>query len=418
MAASRMRVDLAAFLLLGLLAAAICLINHAMIDPQVYRSFNIYFQADPPRVISNMTEAWSPMQNRTVAHPLFSILTLSAVKALGLLGLEPMAAIRLLLALCAAASAGGFFAAMRLLGLGTAVAGGFTLALMASAGFLHWYPFVETYAFSATSISLMLIFTCSMRRLPLAGWAAASAGTLAMLITNWGLGLASAFFRLSFRHFLIVSAAAFLIVSAGSVIQMQKLHRARYFLDPRSMAKEKTYSGPALLAHGMPWSPWVSARNGLLLPGVATRPVREDAPTEKGPFTLINNQFTPLATLGLVGGVAVLAWIGLLAGGIGAMAVDRERRSIGYALLMFLGFQIAFHSWYGEITFLYAADLAPVALALAALGWFAPWRKAVAAALALFIVTGAVNNEGRFRDAARLSNRIAIDKLHGRAVGK
>src|SRR3546814_7745794 len=80
---------------------------------------------------------------------------------------------------------------MRLMGLAPAAAAGFTLALVASAGFLHWYAFIETYAFSATGIVLMLIFTCSMRSLPRAGWIVASAASVAMLITNWGLGLAA-----------------------------------------------------------------------------------------------------------------------------------------------------------------------------------------------------------------------------------
>src|SRR3546814_4606365 len=67
-----------------------------------------------------------------------------------------------------------------------------------------------------------------MRSLPRAGWIVASAASVAMLITNWGLGLAAAFFRLPFRQFLLVSGGAFLLVSAVSAVQMKLLHRAAF----------------------------------------------------------------------------------------------------------------------------------------------------------------------------------------------
>ncbi|AJR23916.1 MULTISPECIES: hypothetical protein [Sphingobium] len=411
------RVDLVLVILLSMTAMAICLFNGKALSPQVYDTFNIYFQADPPRVISNMTERWSPYQNRTVAHPLFSITALSSVKALALLGLPPMQAIGLLLMLAAAVSAGGFHVAMRLMGLAPAAAAGFTLALLASAGFLHWYAFIETYAFSATGIVLMLIFTCSMRSLPRAGWIVASAASVAMLITNWGLGLAAAFFRLPFRQFLLVSGGAFLLVSAVSAVQMKLLHRAAFWLDPRIIVKEKTYAGPKMHAAGMAWHPSISARNALLMPGVVPSPQRADMQTEIGSSTVVTNQFAPLGQWGVAGGIAAAAWLVLLAGGVAGTLADRQRRPIGLALGLFLASKILFHSVYGEITFLYAADIAVAALAFAALGWFSPYRKAVVGALILFIAVGSIHNERQFLTAAKLSNQIALDKQHGRASG-
>lgn len=412
------RTDLALGLALSLLAVAICLFNARALSPQAYDSFNIWFQSDPPRVISNMTERWSPMQNRTVAHPLFSIAALSAVKALGVIGLDEMQAIGLLLLAAAAVSAAGFYSAMRLMGLTPVAAGGFTLALLGSAGFLHWYAFIETYAFSATSVVLMLVVTCSLRRLPLPVWIVASAGSLSMLVTNWGLGLAAAFFRLRFRQFMLVTLGAFLLVSAGSAIQMKALHRASFWLNPVNIAKEKTYVGPKMHAVGMRWNPWVSARNGIVMPGVVLPPVRDTMTTEIGPSTLVTNQFVPMHRLGVVGWMALAAWFVLLAGGVAGTIVDGQRRSIGIALLLFLASKIAFHAFYGEITFLYAADIVPVALAFAALGWFTPWRWMVGGALSLFIVAGAVHNEAQYLSAAKIANQIAVDKLHGRAFGK
>jgi hypothetical protein len=264
----------------------------------------------------------------------------------------------------------------------------------------------------------MLIATCSLRRLPLPVWIVASAGSLSMLVTNWGLGLAAAFFRLRFRQFMLVTLGAFLLVSAGSAIQMKALHRASFWLNPVNIAKEKTYSGPKMHAVGMRWDPWVSARNGIVMPGVVLPPVRDTMTTEIGPSTLVTNQFVPMHRLGVVGWMALAAWFVLLAGGVAGTIVDGQRRSIGIALLLFLASKIAFHAFYGEITFLYAADVVPVALAFAALGWFTRWRWMVGGALSLFIVAGAVHNEAQYLSAAKIANQIAVDKLHGRAFGK
>jgi hypothetical protein len=84
---------------------------------------------------------------------------------------------------------------------------------------------------------------------------------------------------------------------------------------------------------------------------------------------------------------------------------------------MFLASKLIFHSVYGEITFLYSADIAPAAIAFAALGWFSPMRKAVMAALMIFILTASIHNEAQYLGATRLANQIAVDKVMGRAFG-
>jgi hypothetical protein len=124
-----------------------------------------------------------------------------------------------------------------------------------------------------------------------------------------------------------------------------------------------------------------------------------------------------LSSLGFIGWLAAGAWIALLAGGVLGVIADRTRRPIGLALGMFLASKLIFHSVYGEITFLYSADIAPAAIAFAALGWFSPMRKAVMAALMIFILTASIHNEAQYLGATRLANQIAVDKVMGRAFG-
>src|SRR3546814_2375620 len=136
-------------------------------------------------------------------------------------------------------------------------------------------------------------------------------------------------------------------------------------------------------AAGIEWRPCNSARNALLMPGVVPSPQRDRMETEIGASTVVTNQFAPLGRWGVAGTVAAAAWLVLLAGGVAGTLADRQRRPIGLALGLFLASKILFHSVYGEITFLYAADIAAAALAFAALGWFSPYRKTVVGALVL-----------------------------------
>lgn len=401
----------------GIIAACVILWNHAAIDPAVYRTYNIFFQADPPRVISNLTERWSHYQNRNVAHPLFSILGLSAVKAAGLVGIAPMQAIAALLAAMAAISAGAFLLAMRGLGMAMKPALGFTAAYVSGAAFLHWYAFPETYAASGMTVVLMIaILTCA-RGSALWLWTLGSAASLSMLLTNWSIGLAAGIVRLRWNRFLMVTIVALAGVAALSFVQHKVLHNARFFLDPVGIAREHTFSGPQMQKLGMRWSPGASFRNALATPAIVPVPEVVTEPTESGPFTMVTNQFVPLANLGIAGGLALFAWIVLIVAGAQAAVSLPHLRRIGLPLIAFIAFQAAFHTIYGEIAFLYAADTLPAMMALAALGWFSPARKIVLAALLLFVGTASITNERRFLQAAAMAHDIAMDKEKGLAVG-
>lgn len=402
---------------IGIAAACIILWNHAAIDPAVYRTYNIFFQADPPRVISNLTERWSHSQNRNVAHPLFSILGLCVVKAAGFVGIVPMHAIAALLAGMAAISAGAFLLAMRGLGMPLKAALGFTVAYVSGAAFLHWYAFPETYAASGTTVVVMIaILTCA-RGSSLWLWALGSAASLSMLLTNWSIGLAASIVRLRWNRFLMVTLAAFACVAALSFVQHKTLHNARFFLDPVGIAREHTYSGLQMKRLGMRWNPVASFRNALITPAIVPVPEVVTEPTESGPFTMVTNQFVPLSRLGIMGGITLVAWIVLIAAGAQAAVSIPHLRRVGLPLIAFIAFQAAFHTIYGEIAFLYAADTLPAMMALAALGWFMPARKVVLAALLLFIGTASITNEVRFLRAAALSHDIAMDKQKGLAFG-
>jgi hypothetical protein len=71
-------------------------------------SFNIWFQADTPRVISNLTDVASN-HYRTSVHPASSFILTPIVLGIDKLGFTSLVAARFLIALAAALSGGLFF---------------------------------------------------------------------------------------------------------------------------------------------------------------------------------------------------------------------------------------------------------------------------------------------------------------------
>ena len=94
------------------------------LDPAVYelRGFDIWFQADQPRVVSAMTDPDSTWHDRTSVHPLFSLLSSPLMRALTSSGVDPLQAGRGMMAACGFLTAAFLLLALRGLGLPRAAA--------------------------------------------------------------------------------------------------------------------------------------------------------------------------------------------------------------------------------------------------------------------------------------------------------
>lgn len=404
--------------LLGVLAVLIALACAAHIDPRVYDSFNIYFQADPPRVLSNMIERTSKWQNATVAHPIFPILSFSLVEILNWFGVPKLVAAQSLVTAAGAVTTVLLFLAIRGLGLSRGAAAGYVALFLTSATFMHWYAFIETFPFAGMSVAGMLCVLTradTRSRLP---WVLGSALTLGITLTNWSLALIAGAVRLAWRDFARTIGGGFLLVLALAVLQRKFFHGAFIFLfHPEGLARSARYNAVTMQGLGMPWDPWKSAQTALTAVGIAPEPYVETAQTDFGPWTIVNNQQAALMDMTALGLVAVCAWLFLL--GLGCWGVFRAgpRRTMGLAVLAFCLTQIIFHSFYGEVTFLYAANYCPAMIALMAFGWFTPLRKMSVVAMATFVLCGGINNYRQFETAAALSQQVAIDRANGKALG-
>ncbi len=269
---------------MGLVASIITYIGISSIDPRIYDSWNIYFQGDGIRVLADMSDRFSA-QWRTSVHPIFSILGFPAMHALMAMGLQKVTAAGILLIACAAASGGMFYLALRGLGLPLMAAIVFDAAFLQSATFIHWYPYVETYAFAATTIVGVLYMLTSGRTTWLWGWALASSGALALTVTNWALALAAAFFRLRFFDFVRVSVGAFLLVAAIACLQHVTFPKSSLFFNPLHYIGEYHATQIWLESQGVAqWTPEENIRSVLVTSAVVPPAMVEDADTPVGVF--------------------------------------------------------------------------------------------------------------------------------------
>jgi hypothetical protein len=401
------RADFAVAVGMGLIATIITYYEISLIDPRVYDSWNIYFQGDGIRVLADMTDRFSA-QWRTNVHPIFSILTFPAMHALMALGLQKVAAANVLLLTCAAVSGALFYLTLRGLGLSLMAAVVFDAAFLASATFIHWYSYVETYAFAATTIVGLVYMLTSGRATWLWGWGLASAGVLAVGIANWALALAAGFFRLPLLVFMRVFVGAFIAVAAIACLQRATFPTSSLFFNLLHYRGEYQATQLWLQSQGLTqWSPADNIRSVLLTSAVVPPPAVEDADTPVGVFRLVNNQYSSFLQSSSAGFVALACWLFLLGAGIWGAWRDKARRAVAIPIVAYMVFQVVLYSVYGEITFLYAGNFFPALMLLATFGWFTPLRKLVMGAGLAFVVFAGINNQTEFQRAAKMSTEIA-----------
>jgi hypothetical protein len=365
-------------------------------------SFNIWFQADTPRVISNLTDVASN-HYRTSVHPASSIILTPIVLGIGELGFTSLVAAKFLIALAAALSGGLFFCALRSFGLPRVPTVVFAALYLLSAAFIDWYAVIELNSVAGVTIVLALLALASGRTISPLWWLLISAGTLSITVTNWSVGLAATLVRWPPKRFAEISAAALALIVLLSSAQYFLFSNASLFFLPRSVVDETQWTQIAQQRNGGDaWEPLESLRSLLITTVVAPTPYIEIQSGDK----VVTNQQTPWSD-NIWGGIAAsLAWIALLCCGIwGAMATPKLK-PISFGLGMMLLIQMALHSVYGTVTFLYAPHFLPILVAICSFSWFSPARRG-ALALAIFVLAvGGFNNVVQFRNGAHLANQI------------
>ena len=404
---STSRMDWAAGLGLGLVGLIIAALAQSALSAELFQHMDTYFQADPPRVLESIFDRMSEASDRSVVHPVFSILTWPMGQILLAFGLSPLAAGQGMVLACAAATPALLFFSFRALGLPRIAATLFVAMLLASATFIHWFAMVDTFAFGAATVSLMMLVLTRVRAESSLAWIVSSALTLAVTTTNWGIGLAASFFRLSWRDFLIRSTAVLGLIAILSLVQTAVFPHAQLFFDPSGVMQEKQFSQiERQSTGGAPWTPTSNLRSAVVTSAVAPAPTVFEGGFAPDQYFFVNNQYSALGSTPRPGLAAIACWLLLLALGAWGVVLHRPARRVGLALCTYVAAQLALHLFYGDLTFLYAGNFFPAMLGIAAFGWFTPARRISLVLAGAFVVLAGVSNAQMFRIAADLANGI------------
>lgn len=392
---------------LAVVAAAYAAAAFIAIDPRVYDSWNIYFQADGIRVLADMTDRFSD-QWRTNVHPLVPLLSYPLMHMLMGLGLSKLSAAAVLMVGCAALTTGLLYLALRGLRLTGFAASVFTSVFITSATFVHWFAYVETYAFAMLTTTAVIFVLINVRSGSLWIWTVASAGALSITLTNWVLAIAAGFFRLPLWDFVRTSVLALLLVALLVCAQKLVFAQAVLFFNPYNLKADVAYTQVWQQSKGYAtWTPGDNIRNVLLTSAIALPTTTEISKAPVGDFTIVSSQHTPLSRMSLAGTIAAICWSLMLCAGVWGAILSIPHRAVTLPISIYVVFQTLFHSIYGEITFLYAGNFFPALLFMTAFGYLTPARNIVLGAAVLVAILGGVSNHTEFSNTVRMSSGIA-----------
>lgn len=375
--------------------------------------FDVWFEADQPRVISVLLDRHSHFHVRDGVHPLFSIVIVPIATILRAMGMQGLTAGLAVMAGCAFACSALLYLTLRRLDIdktGGVLGWG---AFVASATFLHWFSVLETYAVSSFTAILAVYLMVRVKKPSALATVAASLISMSMVITNWVLGLALTATHWPLSRWIRYTFLALLLAVVLSTAQRAVFPAAGQFFRLSTLTHEGKYArGKEVEVKpvGLPW-PLDTVRGILLTSAVAPTPYLSSRESIGKPsIAMVNNQnpenpdFVEL--------LALLAWATMLI--LSAISIIRERRlspSI-VAIVLFIFSQLVLHSLYGDITFLYAGDFFILLLVLACQGAKGPLRPAHLTATAVFIVAAMINNVGHFQMAASLASQ-ALPAFNG-----
>lgn len=364
----------------------------------------IWFQADPVRVLGDMTDRFGN-HSRTNVHPLFVLLTHPLVMVLRLLtGASASTAARLLIAFFAGIWIVLVFSLLRVLGCRRLDATIFAVLGAVSASALFWSGVIETYLFGSISI-LVAVLAVSLPLPRKSVWITiASAFTLSVTVTNWMAGLLATAVSFPWKRACQLAANALCIVVILWGVEKYVFPQCEFFLG----SKEEARYMNSPLSGGPVTSMKAFVFHTMVMPRI--RPF-EDL---KGKWRLcgyITVQLDRPGAGSTLGTVAATLWAFLLVIGVWGLFTLNGRVKLRLVLGGALLGQMALHSIYGEETFLYSLHFAPLLLAVAAMGLHTRLRRVVLVAAACLILTAGPNNLSQLSKAIDLAHRI-YDSVH------
>lgn len=386
---------------LALVAASGYAAASRLLDPRLAQpsASNVWFDSDLPYRLEVMVNpgGWE----NGGAHPLFPTLGHLLLRAAAAVEPEPMRAAGL-----AGAAVGGAFvvllyALLRRMGLERVDATLFTGAAAVSSAAIFWFPVPESFGLAGAGVAIALLAASQVAP---SGEALAFAvgASAASVLTNGIVGCLAVAVRHP-RPRQWGRGASILLLALGGMTAVWALQewsfRTPYFLGDR-LLEYRQHTFPITLERT------AHVASGLFVHSVVAPALHNDRPSFRG---------AGIGSSGAVGAVASAAWLALLALGA-AGTVARLRRgatrplaatAAGSLVLMF-----GMHLTLGREMFLYALDVLPLLLVVAAASADAARTRSVVRALAVVLLAaGLADNAGQLRRAADAAREVAARRV-------
>jgi hypothetical protein len=381
--------------LLFFAGAGLSLFLSARIDPRFFNNdaFDVWFEADLPRIFSNMTS--TDTYTRSDLHPLFELIVFPPTRIFTWLGFSPETAVRCTLAAICGAWTSFLFLTLRAIGCRGLDALIFTMVGLSSASALFFFAVPETFLVGSITMMIALIWAAwdEAGRRSIFVEVLVSAATLSVAVTNWMVGVLSTLYRRRTREALLITATALLAVVVLWSVQKSFFPNSPFFLTSTHDAERRDHMFCAE-AVGLMHVAWSFFAHTVVMPAIN---ITER--TGSGAWPILLTQASSPFSSGLIGNIALIAWIGLFIAGVAALLLlpmkPRLRLLLGSALLG----QLLLHLIFGNETFLYSPHWLPILIAIAALATLTKWRVPVIAAALVLCGAAAVSNMSQFGES-------------------
>ncbi len=365
-----------------------------LIDPIIVKVWNSWFGGDMPRVFDNMTSRGSD-HYRLKVHPLFSLIAFPPVTVLEkALHLEPIIAVRIVIAAVAALWLGTLFITLRLLGCRRFDAMLFSLLGATSAAAIFWFTVPETYSFGSLSILLALCFVVLTENYLFSSlwYVAVSALTLSITITNWMVGILVTAVNHRWKQSLQITVNAFAVVTLLWGVQKYIFPSAVFFLGDR---EEKKYVKVFKSAGEYLTVIKSFVSNTIVMPAIQ---LTENIKKPEWPY--MSPQATDPGSGSIWGFIAVGLWMALLGLGMWGCFSSKKHPKLRLVLGFSLLGQLLLHLVYGGgETFLFSLHFAPLLIILAAFSTLTRARLVGLILAGMLIISAGINNVQLFYQA-------------------
>jgi hypothetical protein len=373
------------------------LITSALVDEC---SFDVWFNGDVVTVYSGMIHHWT--SHRSQFHPLFSLMTTPFVYLLKLgPHIEPLTAVRILMATAAGLWSSGIYLVLRAIGCRRLESGVLTLLAISSAASMIWFVVPETWAFGSLSVLLALGLVAAGEHRKIApGWyVVVSAMTLGVTVTNWMAGIISTAVTHHWKQALQITINAFCLVVVLWCVEKVFFPGTELFLTPympeiTRHINSPDSGGPLQVAKAFVFHSMVIPEINGYVVSLGRQPPRT--------AILMSVQSSQAGSGTVWGSIAIVLWVVIMGAGLWGLFSVKKHLRLRIAVSLILIGQLALHILYGAETFLYALHWIPLLVALAAFGSLASPRRTWLVLAVLLLASTAINNGLKFRQATQV----------------